>query len=236
MPASPARIPCTVHRLGLIDYQQAWEEQRRLVEACRSDGRGRLLLLEHPPTYTLGARGRQEHLLASERALEQLGAAVYRVDRGGDVTFHGPGQLVAYPILDLRAWGCGPSWYVRALEQLIIDALASFGIEGRREPGRPGVWAGEGKIAAIGVRVSRGITSHGFALNVDPELTYFSHIVPCGLSDVSITSMVRELGWTPAMPDVMDAVTNAFARVFPVELSTGDRPAALGAPVAASGS
>ncbi|MGB2695569.1 MAG: lipoyl(octanoyl) transferase LipB [Dehalococcoidia bacterium] len=218
MLASPAVTPCSVRRLGLVDYQQAWDEQRRLVELCHGDGLARLLLLEHPPTYTFGARGKQEHLLASERALAQLGAAVYRVDRGGDVTFHGPGQLVAYPMLDLRAWNQGPSWYVRSLEQTIIDALASFGISARREPGRPGVWVGAGKIAAIGVRVSRGVTSHGFALNVDPNLRFFSHIVPCGLPDISVTSMAQELERAPDMDVVMDAISDAFARVFPVEM------------------
>src|SRR3990170_1121553 len=124
MPPNPAS-DCTVVRPGLVDYQEAWEEQRRLVEACREDGRARLLLLEHPPTYTFGVRGRQEHLLLSEAALAELGASVHRVDRGGDVTFHGLGQLVGYPILDLRRWNQGPLWYVRSLQQTLIEALAS---------------------------------------------------------------------------------------------------------------
>ncbi len=193
MQSNPVTTLCTVHRLGLVEYQEAWEEQRRLVEACREDGCGRLLLLEHPPTYTFGVRGRQEHLLLAEDALAELGAAVHRVDRGGDVTFHGPGQLVGYPILDLRRRSQGPLWYVRSLESMLIEALSRFGIAARRTPGRPGVWVGEAKIAAIGVRVSRDVTSHGFALNVDPDLSYFSHIVPCGLSDASVTSMAEVL-------------------------------------------
>ena len=184
---------CAVRRLGLIEYTEAGAEQRRLVEACREDSEARLLLLEHPPTYTFGARGRQEHLLLGDDALAGLGAAVHRTDRGGDVTFHGPGQLVGYPILDLRRWGQGPSWYVRSLEAVLIEALSAFGIAGRREPERPGVWAGDAKIAAIGVRVSRGVTSHGFALNVDPDLRYFSYIVPCGLPNVSVTSIAEVL-------------------------------------------
>jgi len=193
MSTNGSTLSCAVHRLGLVDYEEAWALQRRLVESCRETGEQHLLLLEHPPTYTLGARGRQEHLLLSEEALASLGASVHRTDRGGDVTFHGPGQLVAYPILDLRRWGQGPLWYVRSLETVLIETLAAFGIEGRRVPGRPGVWVGEAKIAAIGVHVSRGVTSHGFALNVDPDLTFFSHIVPCGLPGVSMTSIAKVL-------------------------------------------
>lgn len=247
MPPNRMAVPCTIYRLGLVEYEEAWQEQRRLVEACREDGRARLLLLEHPPTYTLGARGREEHLLLSEGALAELGAVVHRVDRGGDITFHGPGQLVGYPILDLRRWHQGPVWYVRSLETMLIEALSAFGIAARRAPGRPGVWVGDAKIAAIGVRVSRGITNHGFALNVKPDLSYFSHIVPCGLPDAAVTSMAevlrhrtmngaaldhesmpppsgggrepsRELGWAPEMDAVIDAVVSAFVRVFPVEV------------------
>ena len=225
MPAAPASV-CTVQRPGLVDYQAAWDEQRRLVEACRADGRARLLLLEHPPTYTLGPRGKEEHLLLDEAAFASLGAAVHRVDRGGDVTFHGPGQLVGYPVLDLRRWRQGPLWYVRSLEATLIEALATFGIAGQRVPKRPGVFAGDAKVAAIGVRVSRGITSHGFALNVDPDLRYFSYIVPCGLPDVRVTSMAELLGHAPAMNDVMDAVVDSFARIFEIDVRDGDRAVA----------
>ena len=223
---------CAVHHLGLIEYTKAWAEQRRLVAACREDSEARLLLLEHPPTYTLGARGRQEHLLLGDEALARLGAAVLRTDRGGDVTFHGPGQLVGYPILDLRRWGQGPSWYVRSLETVLIAALSTFGIAGRREPGRPGVWAGDAKIAAIGVRVSRGVTSHGFALNVVPDLRYFSYIVPCGLPGVSVTSIAEVLGRAPETAAVVDAVIEAFGHVFGLRMDEaagrGDHPVALG--------
>jgi lipoate-protein ligase B len=218
MQTKAVTTPCTVYRLGLVDYQEAREEQRRLVEACRRDGCARLLLLEHPPTYTLGAHGRQEHLLLGEEALAELGAAVHRVDRGGDITFHGPGQLVGYPILDLRRWNQGPVRYVRSLEAVLIEALSTFGIDAQRVAGRPGVWVGRAKIAAIGVRISRGITSHGFALNVNPDLSYFRHIVPCGLPDATITSMAQELGWAPDMGSVMKAVIDAFVRVFSVEV------------------
>jgi lipoate-protein ligase B len=218
MQTKSATVPCIVQRLGLVEYQQAWAEQQRLMQACREDGRGRLLLLEHPPTYSFGARGRTEHLLVPEEALAKLGASVHRSDRGGDVTFHGPGQLVGYPILDLERWRQGPLWYVRSLEAMLIETLSTFGITARRSPGRPGVWVGEAKIAAIGVHVSRGITSHGFALNVDPDLRFFSHIVPCGLPDAAVTSMAQELGRAPGMEAVTDAVVGAFARVFPVSI------------------
>ena len=209
---------CSVQRLGLVEYDDGLVMQQRFVQACREDGEARLLLLEHPPTYTLGARGDTGNLLADEARLQQIGAAVRRTDRGGDVTYHGPGQLVGYPILDLHQWQKGPRWYVCSLEQVLIETLAAFGISGQRERGRPGVWAGDSKIAAIGVRISRGITSHGFALNVDPNLAHFSHIVPCGLPDVTVTSMDRELEGTPEMGRVMDSITAAFGRVFDVEI------------------
>ena len=229
---------CAVHRLGLVDYQEAREHQRRLGEACRERGEIHLLLLEHPPTYTLGARGKQEHLLLNEAALARLCASVHRADRGGDVTFHGPGQLVGYPVLDLQRWNQGPLWYVRSLEAVLIDTLATFGIDATRAPGRPGVWLGREKIASIGVHVSRGITSHGFALNVDPDLSFFSHIIPCGLPGVTMTSMARVLGQQQGansrgarpfatlrvtMGEVMDAVVQSFANVFELELGDGDR-------------
>ncbi len=248
----PNRVatPCTVYRLGLVEYQEAWAEQRRLVAACREDGQGHLLLLEHPPTYTFGARGKREHLLLTEKALAELGVSVHRVDRGGDVTFHGPGQLVGYPILDLRRWSQGPLWYVRSLEAMLIDALSTFDIKAVRVPGRTGVWVGEAKIAAIGVRVSRGVTSHGFALNVDPDLDYFAKIIPCGLPDADVTSMaevLRDAGrgdhpaalgvttkQTPKMAAVMDAVVAAFARAFPVECSAAEHGSGLSGAVEAS--
>ena len=210
---------CSVQRLGLVEYDDALATQQRLVQACREDGAASLLLLEHPPTYTLGARGDTGNLLADERRLQQIGAVVRHTDRGGDVTYHGPGQLVGYPILDLHQWHEGPRWYVRSLEQVLIETLAEFGIAAQREQGRPGVWAGDSKIAAIGVRISRGVTSHGFALNVDPDLAYFSHIVPCGLPDVTVTSMASELGDAPEMGRVIDSITAAFGRVFGVEIS-----------------
>jgi lipoate-protein ligase B len=210
-----------VLRLGLVEYTTALQEQQRLISLCRDDGKARLVLLEHPHTYTLGVRAREEHLLAGDDRLEAIGATVQRTDRGGDITYHGPGQLVGYPILNLRPLGLGPLSYVRSLEAVLIAALDSFSIDGRRRPGRPGVWLGNAKIASIGVRVSRGITSHGFALNVDPDLDYFAHIVPCGLTGIEVTSMMRELGSAPPMHAVADAVVASFATVFNMELRDG---------------
>ena len=191
-------------------------------QAAGSVGDGRsphvLILLQHPPTYTLGVRGKSEHLLASEEALTRLGAKVYRVDRGGDVTFHGPGQIVGYPIFRLGDWREGPSWYVRRLEEALIDTLAALGIAAGRVEGRPGVWVGAAKVAAVGVRVSRGVTSHGFALNVSPDLSYFAHIVPCGLIDAGVTSVERLLGRPAPLPDVEELVIDSLGRVFGLEM------------------
>ncbi|MCH7811001.1 MAG: lipoyl(octanoyl) transferase LipB [Chloroflexi bacterium] len=211
-------VPCTVYRYGLVEYQEAQELQRSFVARCRADGRARLLLLEHPPTYTFGARARPEHLLLDAAQLGEIGATVHETGRGGDITYHGPGQLVAYPILDLRRWRQGPRWYVRSLEEILIETLASFSIAARRWDGRPGVWIGAAKIAAIGVRISRGVTSHGFALNVDTDLSYFTHIVPCGLPDTTVTSMAEQIGRAPGLDAVMDATIEAFARVFPIAI------------------
>ena len=209
----------TLLRPGLTRYQDAWQLQRRMGDEVRAGASPTLILLEHPPTYTLGARGLTRHLLASRELLAQRGAEVIESDRGGDVTFHGPGQLVAYPILDLRALGLGPVSYVRALEATAMRALATFDIDAARVAGRPGVWVGDAKIAAIGVRISRGITMHGFALNVSTDLSWFDAIVPCGIADAGVTSMQRLLGRAPAMHEVEDAVAEAFGAEFGVELA-----------------
>ncbi|HYM15641.1 MAG TPA: lipoyl(octanoyl) transferase LipB [Dehalococcoidia bacterium] len=205
---------CTLLRPGLTPYQDAWQLQQRLAEAVRLGAPAALILLEHPPVYTLGARGNTEHLLLAQEAYLSRGAEVVRSDRGGDVTFHGPGQLVGYPILDVRRWGGGPATYVRGLEALLIDVLARFGIVASRRESRPGVWVGGDKIAAIGVRVSRGVTTHGFALNVSTDLAYFKHIVPCGLADAGVTSMRELTGETFDMGDVEREAAAAFARQF----------------------
>jgi lipoate-protein ligase B len=178
-----------------------------------------LILLEHPHVYTLGRRADEEHVLADPARLAEIGAAVYRVDRGGDVTYHGPGQLVGYPILDLKAGGADVHRYVHDLEETIIRALADFGVEAGRSEVNPGVWVGGDKIAAIGVKVAHWITSHGFALNVDPDLAYFGEIVPCGLHDRGVTSMAKLLGRQVAVEEVAERLLARFTEAFQ------DRPA-----------
>ncbi|MBI5284307.1 MAG: lipoyl(octanoyl) transferase LipB [Chloroflexi bacterium] len=209
---------CTLLRPGLTTYQHAWQLQQRIAAGVREGAPPALVLLEHPPVYTLGVRGKTENILLSQEALLSRGAEVHRTDRGGDVTFHGPGQLVGYPILDLRGYVQGPVWYVRTIEALLIDVLSRFGIVASRSPGRPGVWVADAKIAAIGVRVSRGVTTHGFALNVSTDLACFRHIIPCGLADAGVTSMQQLTGERFAMSEVEAEVADAFERLFGVEL------------------
>jgi lipoyl(octanoyl) transferase len=210
---------CTLLRPGLTDYQRGLEIQRRAAESVRDGGEPSLILLEHPPVYTLGVRGRRgEHLHVPREAIEARGALVVETDRGGDVTFHGPGQLVGYPVLDLHRLGRGPVAYVRGLEAVVIETLARFGIVGGRVAGRPGVWVKQAKIAAIGVRVARGVTTHGFALNVSTDLSYFGSIVPCGLADAGVTSMLALTGVAFAMSDVEAEVVDAFGREFSMEV------------------
>jgi lipoate-protein ligase B len=209
-------------RPGLTPYDDALRLQHRLADEVRGGEPPALVLLEHPPVYTLGVRGRGEHLLGGEARLRALGADVVRTDRGGDVTWHGPGQLVGYPIVDLRALGLGAADYVRRLEALLIDAVACFGIVAGRSPKNAGVWVGDAKLAAIGVRISRGVTTHGFAVNVSPDLRWYEHIVPCGLPNARVTSMQALTGERFLMADVEDEVARAFERAFGVALIAPD--------------
>ncbi len=198
----------------------AWAWQRELV-ARRSSGaiRDVLLLLEHPPTYTLGRATKPGHLLVSEAALAEQGIALIESDRGGDITFHGPGQVVGYPILKLSQHGGDLLRYLRMLEQVLIVALAEYGVAGGRIPGLTGVWVGEEKIAAIGVKLSAsGVTQHGFALNVTTDLRYFQQIIPCGIADKGVTSLERLLGAAPPRAEVELRVAAAFGEVFGVEM------------------
>jgi len=201
--------------LGRRGYEEALAFQRRLVDA-RQEGRvpDVLVFVEHPPTYTLGRSARREHLLVDAATRDKLEASVIETDRGGDVTFHGPGQLVGYPIIDLKSWKPDVHEYLRALEALLIDAVREFGIHATREVGLTGVWHSRGKLAAIGVRVSRWVTSHGFALNVATDLEYFKHIVPCGIFGRTVSSMENVLEAPVALGPVRDAVSRAFARIF----------------------
>ncbi|HEY8738033.1 MAG TPA: lipoyl(octanoyl) transferase LipB [Candidatus Dormibacteraeota bacterium] len=211
-----------VRRLGLVPYAEAWALQNRLAED-RAAGRipDTLLLLQHPHTYTIGRSGTRDHVYLSEAELAARGITCLDVDRGGDVTYHGPGQLVGYPILDL---GLAPDVgaYLRGLEQCVIDVLAQFQIRAGRVERYTGVWIGDEKIAAIGVKLARGITTHGFALNVSTDLELFRHILPCGIPDKGVTSMARQLGRAPAMPDVEDAVIDKLTSQL---APAGRRPA-----------
>ena len=208
-----------LHRFGLIEYLTAFDWQRRRAGSVR-EGRSSecLALLEHPPVYTMGARGGRKNLLAPSELLEARGARIVDVDRGGDITFHGPGQLIAYPILNIRKRRIPPTDYVRSLESTLIRTLDSFGIAGSRMKGKPGIWVGGAKIAALGVRIQRGVTSHGIALNVTTDLSWFDAIVPCGLPDAPVTSISSLTGVAPAMRDVEDAFMAAFSEHFQIDL------------------
>jgi lipoyl(octanoyl) transferase len=210
-----------VRRLGEVGYRDALALQAALVDERRTGAIGdTLLLLQHPPVITLGVRTRTgaSHIVASPEELAARGVDVHEAGRGGDVTYHGPGQLVGYPIFDLNPDRRDVHRYVRDLEAALIAAIARFGITGVRVPGLSGVWVGEPgreeKIAAIGIRISRWITSHGFALNVDPDLGHFGLIVPCGIADRGVTSIARVLGRSVPMPEVEDAVVEGMRAVF----------------------
>ena len=205
-----------VCRLGLIDYQEAWDLQRRLAEARRRDLVPDLLLLqEHPHTFTLGRRGNAEHILLTTRQLAQRKIAVYEVDRGGDVTYHGPDQLVGYPILKLPPERLDYVRYIRDVECALLLAVRDLGAPGELKEGFSGVWVGSGKVCAIGVKVdASGVTMHGFALNVNTDLSYFDHIIPCGLTDKGVTSLQQVLGRRVSMKRVMDAVTDRLVQTF----------------------
>ena len=206
---------CLAIPLGLLDYQAAYDLQRRLhAQVVAGELPDLLLLLEHPHVYTLGRRGQQSHILASDEALTQLGVETHFTDRGGETTYHGPRQLVGYPIVNLRRWGGGVRKYVETLEQVLIGTLSEFGITAHSEGKPTGVWVEDAKIAAIGVRVSRSVTMHGFALNVCPDLSFFDHIVPCGMPGARVTSMAQELGQEIAVSDVIPAISQAFGGEF----------------------
>ncbi|MGQ9919026.1 MAG: lipoyl(octanoyl) transferase LipB [Bryobacteraceae bacterium] len=202
-----------VRELGRLPYGEAWHLQKEL-ERRRKSGEiaDHLLLLEHPHVLTLGRNGRQEHLLVSRDQLARLGIEYFEIDRGGDITYHGPGQIVGYPVVDLREWKRDVVAYVRGLEETVIRALRRFGIESWREPGATGVWTREGKICAIGVHISRWVTTHGFALNWTTDLKYYQYIVPCGLPR-PVTSMAA-LGAHPERGEVHAALADEFADVF----------------------
>ena len=211
--------------LGLIGYVQAWELQKRVVAARKAGAIGDVLLFcEHPHAITLGRNGNRANLLASENVLRQKGVAYFESSRGGDITYHGPGQIVGYPVLDLGAIKRDVVWYVRMLEEVMIRAAADFGVAAGRVAGKTGVWVGEGaaaeKLAAIGIHVSRWVTSHGFAFNVATDLRYFDLIVPCGILKRKATSLEKLLGRQVQLKDVRSRLAEHFGDVF--ERETGD--------------
>ena len=215
---------------GRLDYESAWDWQKKLVAErnLTPELDDKLLLLEHPPTYTLGKNGRLENLLLDQKTLDELGFAVHRVDRGGDITYHGPGQLVGYPILNLkRLYGAGIGrirQYVNNLEDILIQVLENYAIEGERFEGHRGVWVatkqGMKKVAAIGIHVTaKGISSHGFALNVDPDLKHYSGIIPCGIQEFGVTSMTEILGAPLQLNDVYPHLIDIFGKVMKLEIN-----------------
>jgi lipoyl(octanoyl) transferase len=217
----------TLVQLGRVAYLEGLALQRQLVE-LRHEGRigNTLLLLEHPPVLTLGRNSDRSHILADDALLARRGVEVHEINRGGDVTYHGPGQLVGYPILDLRSFDprLGVVEYMRLLEEVLIRVAGEFGVPAQRISGRTGVWTFSGgrvaekKMAALGVHVSRGITSHGFALNVATDLSDFQLIVPCGIADRSVTSLAEEADETPSSESVRNAVARQFGRVFGLQV------------------
>jgi lipoyl(octanoyl) transferase len=209
--------PIEVRRLGRVPYPDALVLQRSLVEDRRAGQiDDLLLLLEHPHVLTLGVRGDggRSHILATPDALHSRGVEVHEAGRGGDITYHGPGQIVGYPIVDLRPDRCDVHRYVRDIEEVLIRTASDYGVEAGRVEGLTGVWVGREKLAAIGVRIARWVTSHGFAFNVTTDLEYFNLIVPCGLDDRGVTSLARLLGRPVDSSDVEDRIAAHFGEVF----------------------
>ena len=206
---------CLTVFLGRIDYLRALELQRSVHERVVSGQLPNvLLLLEHPHVYTLGRRGKLSDILASAAELQRLGVEVHHIDRGGEVTYHGPGQLVGYPIVSIRQWGGGPLRYVRMLEEVLVATAADFGLRAERGERPTGVWVGDAKLAAIGVKISRGVTTHGLALNVDPDLSYFDRIVPCGMPGLRVTSMSRLASRPLSVERVAQVLATRFSEIF----------------------
>lgn len=218
--------------LGSVSYKDAWDYQEQLLQQnlrAKAERPGpetvhRFLMVEHPPVYTLGKSGKEEHVLINEDERARLGIEYFKTNRGGDITFHGPGQIVGYPILDLEKFYTDIGKYLRSLEEVIILTLAEYGIKGDRSPGETGVWIDpnikgrERKICAMGVRCSRWITMHGFAFNVNTDLAFFDHIVPCGIHDKQVTSLQKELGHALFMEEVKEKVRSNFELVFDADL------------------
>ena len=225
--------------LGVKSYQPTWDYQESLLakntqikSIAREKGENvmdsitehRFLMVEHPPVFTLGKNGRREHVLVSEEQLQKLGIEFFHINRGGDITYHGLQQIVGYPILDLDKFKTDLGWYLRSLEQVIIDTIAEYGLKGERSSGETGVWlAPENpfmarKICAMGIKCSRWITMHGFALNVNTDLSHFEFIIPCGIQGKTVTSLEKELGKKVDYQEVKEKIKKHFARIFDCEL------------------
>ena len=222
-------IDCYIRNLGTINYPRAWKIQEE-ISTKMSEGKNchTLLILEHTPVFTIGLRGKREDILLGEESLESMGISIREADRGGEVTYHGPGQLVGYPILDLHNWG-GPVRYVRAIESALIGTLQSFGVPCERVEGETGVWVPgpqtaiefRRKIASIGLRISRGISTHGFALNINPDLSFFDHIIPCGIRDHGTTSIAQELGQVPKLAEIQSQLVKKLEQHLERRMSFG---------------
>jgi len=199
----------------MIDYNQAWDLQKEIFDLRRrNEINDTFFLLEHPHTYTLGKVAEKENLISTNEQLKELRINVYEIDRGGDITYHGPGQIVGYPIIKLSDWKEDTHEYLRALEEVIIKTCAEYGLSTNRNPKYTGVWLEERKIAAIGIKVSRWITMHGFAFNVNTDLSYFGGIIPCGIRDKDVTSLQRELGKEIDINEVKEKLVKNFQKVF----------------------
>ena len=200
-----------VQNIGQKSYKAVWDLQKEMQQQrIKGDIEDTLILVEHDPVYTLGKNANEDHLLQSR----DQSVDVFNIERGGDITFHGPGQLVGYPILDLSNYKKSVSWYMRTLEQVLIDTLIEFKIAAQRNDGLTGVWVGDKKIAALGVRISRWVTMHGFALNVNPNLSFYDGIIPCGIFDHGVTSMEQLLGETQNNDNVKNMVIEKFNKYF----------------------
>ena len=202
--------------LGLQDYQITWDLQKIAFQK-KIEGfleKDLFLLQQHNHVYTLGKNADDKNLLATEQQLDEEGIKVYQIERGGDITYHGPGQLIGYPILNLKNYGLHVGDYMRALEEMIIQLLSDYGIEARRVQGRTGVWVKNEKICAMGIRVSHWITMHGFALNVNTDLDKFEHIIPCGIADRGVTSMQKLLGYRLQLEEVAEKIRKKFENIF----------------------
>lgn len=219
--------------LGLISYQKAWNLQKELILKRQKDLiPDTVLLCQHPPVYTLGKGGKQEHLLADRNLLNRLGAEYVPIDRGGDITFHGPGQLVVYPILKLRDLGVDLHQYLRGLEECSIQTLSQYGVQAGREKGLTGVWVNGAKIAAIGVRLSRWVSMHGIAVNINTEMRYFKHIVPCGIASKPVTSLENLLGRRVPLEDFSSKFAAEFEKEFQLGLKLKPQSEILQTPTA----